>query len=98
MTQILQKRGNVAKQEKADNVTELLLKCIVEGLPLNMARKAESSGAQVYTTKNGQVVHIHPSSILHPSQRRLLRTDKSSYERGLNPDVDCRCVLYSEVV
>ena len=44
MTQILQKRGSKINQEKADNVTELLLKCLVEGLPLNMAKKAESSG------------------------------------------------------
>lgn len=72
MNQILQQRGTAAKQEKTENISELILKCMVEGLPLNMANRAESSGVLTYTTKTGQVVHIHPSSILHPSQKRQL--------------------------
>ena len=89
-----------------EQVTELIIRCLVDGLPLNQAKKVQTSSQQLFVTQQGkQECAIHPSSVLHASQRHMFKDkteEKSAYEKQLNPaqhsPQDYRCLIYSEVI
>ena len=79
-----------------DDPTNLIVRCLYEGLPLNIARKSDSGYMTEYTHQKD--CYIHPSSVLHISMKNALGQKKSKYEEALNKDQGNSKIIYSEIV
>jgi HrpA-like RNA helicase len=87
MKQILEKRPKAHQSEVVEDPTNLIVRCLYEGLPLNIAKRCDSGYMTEYTHQKD--CYVHPSSVLHISMKNALGIKKSKYEENLNKEQSC---------
>jgi len=82
--------------EDEQDSSNLIIRCLLEGLPLNVARRghlpgASASSSQSFLTESSnQECSIHPSSVLHVSMRHLFKKEKKEFETPHHQQINSR--------
>ena len=84
-TDQIQEEPGPPEAQLTEDSSNLILTCLLEGLPLNLASRGQqscdssaSSASQFLTESSRQECFIHPSSVLHVSMQHMFKREQAN--------------------